>query len=69
MKKFISYLGILVVLFVIIACALFTSCGLTRIAETKSEFYQKGDTTVQIMTRTSTTIDAKTSIPITSILK
>lgn len=65
MKRWIFFLSF----FVLLSAVFFSSCGLTRIAETKSEYYQKGDTTVQIMTRTSTTIDAKTTVPIQSFIR
>lgn len=35
-----------------------TSCNLTRKISTESSFYQRGDTTVNIVTRTTETYDA-----------
>ena len=35
-----------------------TSCNLTRKMTTESSFYQRGDTTVNIVTRTTDTYDA-----------
>lgn len=35
-----------------------TSCNVTRTTTTKSEFYQRGDTTVQIQTKTIESYDA-----------
>ena len=35
-----------------------TSCNVTRVTTTKSEFYQRGDTTVQIQTKTTESYDA-----------
>lgn len=35
-----------------------TSCNVTRVTSTKSEFYQRGDTTVQIQTKTTESYDA-----------
>jgi len=35
-----------------------TSCNVTRTTTTKSEFYQRGDTTVQIQTKTVESYDA-----------
>lgn len=36
-----------------------TSCNVTRMMTTESSFYQRGDTTVNIVTRTTETYDAK----------
>lgn len=47
----------------------FSSCGLARIQSTEAKYYQRGDTTVQIITKTTSTIDAKTSVPITTLIK
>lgn len=35
-----------------------TSCNVTRTTTTRSEFYQRGDTTVQIQTKTTESYDA-----------
>lgn len=40
----------------IIGC---TSCNVTRTVTTKAEYYQKGDTTIQIVTRTTESYDGK----------
>lgn len=40
----------------IIGC---TSCNVTRTVTTKAEYYQKGDTTVQIVTKTTESYDGK----------
>lgn len=40
----------------IIGC---TSCNVTRTVTTKAEFYQRGDTTVQIVTKTTESYDGK----------
>lgn len=42
---------------VILSCAL-NSCNVTRTVTTSSQYYQKGDTTTQIMTKTIETYDA-----------
>ena len=42
---------------IIILCALMSSCNVTRTVTTKAEYYQKGDTTVQIVTRTTESYD------------
>lgn len=47
-----------VVLCIVILCALlYSSCNVTRTVTTKAEYYQKGDTTVQIVTRTTESYD------------
>lgn len=43
---------------VFIAFAAMTSCNVTRRVTTESAFYQKGDTTVQIVTKTTESYDA-----------
>ena len=35
-----------------------TSCNVTRVVSTQSEYYQKGDTSVKIVTKTIETYDA-----------
>lgn len=35
-----------------------TSCNVTRVVSTQSEYYQKGDTSVSILTKTIETYDA-----------
>lgn len=67
MDKFEKWLGehpktasavcILVAVCVVITCALLSSCNVTRTVTTKAEYYQKGDTTVQIVTRTTESYD------------
>lgn len=47
---------LLVLIMVIIAIA-FSSCNVTRTVTTKAEYYQRGDTTVQIVTRTTESYD------------
>ena len=67
MRATLCALGIL--LFIIVVAAITSGCGLTRIASTEAKYFQRGDTTVQIITKTTTTIDAKTSVPITQFIK
>lgn len=43
-----------VVALFVIGC---TGCNVTRTVTTKAEYYQKGDTTVQIVTRTTESYD------------
>ena len=41
-----------------IAAACMTSCNVTRVVETKSEYFTKGDTTCTIVTKTVESYDA-----------
>lgn len=44
---------------IIVACAVVTeSCNVTRTISTESQYYQKGDTTCTIVTKTIETYDA-----------
>ena len=58
----------LILLMIIIMCVVFSSCGLTRIVSTTASHIQHGDTTTTIVTKSTTSYDAKTSIPIGTIL-
>lgn len=69
MKAIIDYALILVAIFLVVVCIVMSSCGLARIQSTEAKYYQRGDTTVQIITKTTSTIDAKTSVPITNLIK
>lgn len=40
-----------------------TSCNVTRRVTTESAFYQRGDTTVQIVTKTTESYDATKRLP------
>lgn len=40
-----------------------TSCNVTRRVTTESAFYQRGDTTVQIVTKTTESYDATKKLP------
>ena len=40
-----------------------SSCSVVRTVTNKSEFYQRGDTTVTIQTKTTESYDAKKQIP------
>lgn len=55
--KTASAVAILMVVCIIILCALMSSCNVTRTVTTKAEYYQRGDTTVQIVTRTTESYD------------
>ena len=50
--------GILVGLVVLGAMMAMTSCNVTRVVETKSEYWQKGDTSCTIVTKTVESYDA-----------
>ena len=50
--------GILVGLIVLGAIMAMTSCNVTRVVETKSEYFTKGDTTCTIVTKTVESYDA-----------
>ena len=48
---------------VAIATACMTSCNVTRTVTTRSEAWQKGDTSVVIQTKTVETYDASRKLP------
>ena len=50
--------GILIAGVVAIAAACMVSCNVTRVVETKSEYFTKGDTTCTIVTKTVESYDA-----------
>ncbi len=50
--------GILIAGMVAIVAACMTSCNVTRVVETKSEYFTKGDTTCTIVTKTVESYDA-----------
>lgn len=49
---------ILLILALFVAIATVTSCNVTRKTTTESAYYQKGDTAIQIVTKTIETYDA-----------
>lgn len=49
---------ILLAVFFIVCLSCFTSCNVTRVIETKSQYFQKGDTTCTIVTKTIESYDA-----------
>lgn len=55
--KTASAVAILMFVCLIIIGALMSSCNVTRTVTTKAEYYQRGDTTVQIVTRTTESYD------------
>lgn len=52
-------MGAVVVCIVILFSVLSSSCNVTRTVTTKAEYYQKGDTTIQIVTKTTESYDGK----------
>ena len=50
--------GILIGIVVLGAMMAMTSCNVTRVVETKSEYWQKGDTSCTIVTKTVESYDA-----------
>ena len=50
--------GILIGLVVLGAMMAMVSCNVTRVVETKSEYFTKGDTTCTIVTKTVESYDA-----------
>ena len=58
-KKQFEVAAILVLLIILILAGLLSSCNVTRTVTTKAEYYQKGDTTIQIVTRTTESYDGK----------
>ena len=49
---------ILVVLAILVILGVVTSCNVTRTITTQSQYFQKGDTTCTIVTKTIETYDA-----------
>lgn len=43
---------------IVFTCIVFSSCNVTRVVTTESSYFQRGDTTVNITTRTVETYDA-----------
>ena len=50
-------------LFSVSCITLMTSCNVTRVVETKSEYFTKGDTTCTIITKTVESYDASKKAP------
>ena len=51
--------AIVILLLILVLAGLLSSCNVTRTVTTKAEYYQKGDTTIQIVTRTTESYDGK----------
>lgn len=62
MKKHVSkswgVLSLSAVIMAVLLCCLLSSCNVTRTITTQSQYYQKGDTTCTIVTKTIETYDA-----------
>lgn len=52
MKKAFLFISLVLITFV------FCSCNLTRVVQTQSQYYQRGDTTCTIVTKTIESYDA-----------
>lgn len=59
MKGFVPYwVSLLIVVFVLVLVAIIaSSCNVTRVVSTKAEYFQRGDTTTTIVTKTTETYD------------
>jgi len=58
MKKIFETLGWLMLLVLMVLAVAMASCNVTRTITTKSEYWQKADTSVVIQTKTIETYDA-----------
>lgn len=60
MKKFFLRLMVVIPALILIGFMAFsiTSCNVTRKVTTESSYFQRGDTTIQIVTRTTESYDA-----------
>ena len=58
-KKQFEITAIIVLLLIIILAGILSGCNVTRTVTTKAEYYQRGDTTIQIVTRTTESYDGK----------
>lgn len=54
-----AFVALVIFLVLVAFCLLLTGCNVTRTVTTKAEYYQKGDTTIQIVTRTTESYDGK----------
>ena len=58
-KKQFEVTAILVILLILLIAGILSGCNVTRTVTTKAEYYQRGDTTIQIVTRTTESYDGK----------
>ena len=57
-KKQFEFAALLILLVICLIALLLSSCNVTRTVTTKSEYWQKGDTSAVIQTRTVESYDA-----------
>lgn len=53
---------LVILLLLAFSSCFFSSCNVTRVIETKSQYFQKGDTTCTIVTKTIESYDASKKI-------
>ena len=58
-KKQFEVTAVLIILLILLIAGILSGCNVTRTVTTKAEYYQKGDTTIQIVTRTTEGYDGK----------
>ena len=58
-KKQFEVTAVLIILLILLIAGILSGCNVTRTVTTKAEYYQKGDTTIQIVTRTTESYDGK----------
>ena len=58
-KRQFEITAIIVLLLIIVLAGILSGCNVTRTVTTKAEYYQRGDTTIQIVTRTTESYDGK----------
>ena len=56
-KRQFEITAIIVLLLIIVLAGILSGCNVTRTVTTKAEYYQRGDTTIQIVTRTTESYD------------
>lgn len=62
-KHFITLTAFCLLFCAMVAAICLTSCNVTRVVETKSEYFTKGDTTCTIVTKTIESYDASKKAP------
>lgn len=62
MKKYLLIMGCMV-LIALTATVGLTSCNVTRVITNESSYFQRGDTSVMIQTKTIETYDASKKVP------
>ena len=61
--KIMKIIGAAIALMIIGAATVLTSCNVTRTVTTKSEYWQRGDTSCVIQTKTIESYDASKKLP------